>query len=135
ETTSAIDVVRRELDQWRRHGLSMPPMLDVCFGTERTVYGALVCVIIDGVPMQRSSRTQEERATPGGSVGDRVTYVGHATVLVELEGKRLLTDPVLRGGLGPLRRQGGNPPAEVIERIDAILVSHLHLDHSDRRSL
>ena len=110
-------------------------MLDVCFGTERTVYGALVCVIIDGVPMQRSSRTQEERATPGGSVGDRVTYVGHATVLVELEGKRLLTDPVLRGGLGPLRRQGGNPPAEVIERIDAILVSHLHLDHSDRRSL
>ena len=68
-------------------------------------------------------------------MADRVTYVGHATVLIELEGKRLLTDPVLRGGLGPLRRQGSNPPAEITERIDAVLVSHLHLDHTDLRSL
>ena len=68
-------------------------------------------------------------------MADQVTYVGHATVLIELEGKRLLTDPVLRGGLGPLRRQGSNPPAEVTERIDAVLVSHLHLDHTDLRSL
>ena len=36
----------------------------------------------------------------------RVTYVGHATVLVELDGVRLLTDPVLRRRVGPLRRHG-----------------------------
>jgi L-ascorbate metabolism protein UlaG (beta-lactamase superfamily) len=37
---------------------------------------------------------------------DRVTYVGHATVLVELDGVRLITDPVLRARVGPLHRQG-----------------------------
>jgi L-ascorbate metabolism protein UlaG (beta-lactamase superfamily) len=66
---------------------------------------------------------------------DRVTYVGHATVLLELDGRRLLTDPVLRSWVGPLRRQGGAPPAGVAERIDAVLISHLHMDHTDRRSL
>ena len=37
---------------------------------------------------------------------DRVTYVGHATVLVELDGVRLLTDPVLRRHVLHLRRSG-----------------------------
>ena len=37
---------------------------------------------------------------------DRIAYVGHATVLAELDGVRLLTDPVLRSRVGPLRRHG-----------------------------
>jgi L-ascorbate metabolism protein UlaG (beta-lactamase superfamily) len=64
-----------------------------------------------------------------------VTYVGHATVLVELDGVRLLTDPVLGAWLGPLRRQGPVPGAKVVEGLDAVLVSHLHRDHADLRSL
>ena len=40
---------------------------------------------------------------------DTATYVGHATVLVELDGVRLLTDPVLRRRVGPLRRHGPPP--------------------------
>ena len=40
-----------------------------------------------------------------GSDTGRVTYVGHATVLLELDGVRLLTDPVLRSRLVHLRRQ------------------------------
>lgn len=65
----------------------------------------------------------------------RVTWVGHGTVLVELDGVRLLTDPVLRSRVGPLRRQGPAPPTESFEALDAVLVSHLHHDHADLPSL
>lgn len=66
---------------------------------------------------------------------DRVTYVGHATVLVELDGARLITDPVLRSRVGPLRRQAPPPPPEVADDLDAVLISHLHHDHADLPSL
>jgi L-ascorbate metabolism protein UlaG (beta-lactamase superfamily) len=65
----------------------------------------------------------------------RVTYVGHATVLVELDGARLLTDPVLRSRVGPLRRQAPPRPADLSEGLDAVLISHLHRDHLDWPSL
>ncbi len=66
---------------------------------------------------------------------DRVTWIGHATVLIELGGVRLLTDPLLRGRLGHLRRHGPMPAAGTTEDIDAVLISHLHLDHLDLPSL
>lgn len=64
-----------------------------------------------------------------------LSYVGHATVLIELDGVRVLTDPVLRSRIGPLRREapvpaGGSPGAP-----DLVLVSHLHRDHADLPSL
>jgi L-ascorbate metabolism protein UlaG (beta-lactamase superfamily) len=66
---------------------------------------------------------------------DRLTFVGHATVLLEVGGVRLLTDPVLRDRLLHLRRRAAVPSREVVERIDAVLISHLHGDHLDLRSL
>ncbi len=36
---------------------------------------------------------------------DELTYVGHATVLIELAGMRLLTDPLVRGDILHVRRQ------------------------------
>jgi L-ascorbate metabolism protein UlaG (beta-lactamase superfamily) len=66
---------------------------------------------------------------------EHLTWVGHATVLLELGGSRLLTDPLLRTRLGHLRRHGARPSPEVTEDIDAVLVSHVHLDHLDVRSL
>jgi L-ascorbate metabolism protein UlaG (beta-lactamase superfamily) len=68
-------------------------------------------------------------------MADRVTYVGHATVLAELDGVRLLTDPVLRSRVGPLRRHGARPAPEAMEALDAVLISHLHHDHADLPSL
>jgi L-ascorbate metabolism protein UlaG (beta-lactamase superfamily) len=65
----------------------------------------------------------------------RVTYVGHGTVLAELDGARFLTDPVLRARVGPLRRHGAPPAPGVTEGLDAVLVSHLHHDHADLPSL
>jgi L-ascorbate metabolism protein UlaG (beta-lactamase superfamily) len=66
---------------------------------------------------------------------DSATYVGHATVLLDLDGTRLLTDPVLRRRVGPLVRHGPDPAAEAIADIDAVLISHLHHDHADLGSL
>jgi L-ascorbate metabolism protein UlaG (beta-lactamase superfamily) len=66
---------------------------------------------------------------------DSATYVGHATVLVDLDGARLLTDPVLRRRVGPLVRHGPMPSPETTTGIDAVLVSHLHHDHADLASL
>jgi L-ascorbate metabolism protein UlaG (beta-lactamase superfamily) len=65
----------------------------------------------------------------------RVTYVGHATVLVEMDGVRLLTDPVLRRRVGPLWRHGPAPGPWLAEGVDAVLISHLHHDHADAPSL
>jgi L-ascorbate metabolism protein UlaG (beta-lactamase superfamily) len=65
----------------------------------------------------------------------RVTYVGHATVQIALDGVRLLTDPVLRTRMGHLRRRRGRVDPEVLRGIDTILVSHAHYDHLDIPSL
>lgn len=67
--------------------------------------------------------------------GARITYVGHATVLVELGGVRLLTDPLLRSRLLHIRRVPPPPAADVSRDIDAIVISHLHPDHLDFPSL
>jgi L-ascorbate metabolism protein UlaG (beta-lactamase superfamily) len=69
-----------------------------------------------------------------GDAVARIAYVGHATVLVELDGVRLLTDPLLRPRLLHLRRVG-KVAAHVSDGLDAVLISHLHFDHLDFPSL
>jgi len=64
-----------------------------------------------------------------GSQADRITFVGHATVLIEQRGVRVLTDPVLRHRIGPLVRI--SPPVDLTVAPDAVLISHLHRDHFD----
>ncbi|WP_308814634.1 MBL fold metallo-hydrolase [Sphingomonas sp. GV3] len=70
----------------------------------------------------------------------RVTWVGHATVLIQTAGLNILTDPVWSERAGPL----GFGPKRVAEpgirfedlpRIDLVLVSHNHYDHLDQATL
>jgi L-ascorbate metabolism protein UlaG (beta-lactamase superfamily) len=68
-------------------------------------------------------------------VSNAVTWMGHSTVLVEIDGVRLLTDPALRSRVGHLRRVGPFDDFEVLCGVDAVLVSHLHHDHLDLPSL
>ena len=68
-------------------------------------------------------------------MSDRITFVGHATVLIEVAGVRLLTDPVLRSRLLHIRRAATPPDEAVTADIDAVLISHLHHDHLDFPSL
>ncbi len=65
----------------------------------------------------------------------RVTFLGHATTVIELDGARLVTDPVLRRLVGPLYRRVPQPLSGPLVDPDAILISHMHLDHYDPRSL
>jgi len=65
----------------------------------------------------------------------RLTYLGHATVMIELDGVRILTDPVLGRRLGPLQRRGPTPDPDSFGAVDAVLISHGHPDHFDRASL
>jgi L-ascorbate metabolism protein UlaG (beta-lactamase superfamily) len=74
-------------------------------------------------------------ATTAGIDVLRIRWIGHGSVLLELDGVRLLTDPVLRSRLGHLRRVVGPVDAEELGHLDAVLVSHVHYDHLDTRSL
>ena len=66
----------------------------------------------------------------------RLTYVGHATVLIEQADKRVLTDPALGRMLeGKLWRLSAMPTRRMYEDIDLVLISHLHHDHCDVASL
>ena len=67
----------------------------------------------------------------------QMTMVGHSTVLVEGAGMRLLTDPWF-GTAGNLAYARLRPPAfrrEELQDVAAVLVSHGHFDHTDRRYL
>ena len=65
---------------------------------------------------------------------DRLRWLGHSTVFVELDGTRLLTDPLLRRRLFHLWRPSPVEP-EDLESLDGVLVSHVHYDHLDLPSL
>ena len=63
----------------------------------------------------------------------RITYVGHATTLIELDGVVVLTDPLLRPRFGHVRRITAAPAT--LPKVDAVLISHAHRDHLDLPSL
>ena len=65
----------------------------------------------------------------------QVRYLGHSTLLIELGGARLLTDPLLRRRVGPLGRSGPVVTPESLGALDAVLISHAHRDHLDLPSL
>jgi L-ascorbate metabolism protein UlaG (beta-lactamase superfamily) len=65
----------------------------------------------------------------------RLTWLGHATVVLDLDGVRLLTDPLLRQRAGPLRRRGRAPRLDEVADVDAVLISHLHHDHAELTSI
>lgn len=69
------------------------------------------------------------------AVANQITYIGHATVLLEMDGVRILTDPLLRDSVIHLHRRSTSVKASLYQNIDTVLISHLHLDHLDIPSL
>lgn len=78
-----------------------------------------------------------------GISGDRdgLWWLGHASILLRLQGQYLLTDPVFSRRASPVRFAGPlrrTPPALAVAdvpKLDAILISHNHYDHLDARTL
>lgn len=68
-------------------------------------------------------------------MSERVTFLGHATNVIETGGTRILTDPVLRRGVWHLRRYAPPVPESAYAGVDATLISHGHADHLDPASL
>jgi L-ascorbate metabolism protein UlaG (beta-lactamase superfamily) len=96
----------------------------------------------DGRPEWPKSVAVNRIAPPARVEGERmvVTWVGHASVLIQTQGLNILTDPVWAEKTGPL----GTGPRRVAEpgiafdalpRIDLVLVSHNHYDHLDKATL
>ena len=73
------------------------------------------------------SAEESSGAEPG-----HLRWLGHSTVVVDLDGTRVLTDPLLRRRVMHLRRDAA---VTAPDRIDTILISHLHYDHLDLPSL
>jgi len=75
------------------------------------------------------------------AAGLSVTWLGHATALVEIDGQRILTDPVLSLRVSPFQFVGPErfhpPPIALgaLRGIDAVVVSHSHYDHLDEASI
>jgi len=80
-------------------------------------------------------------ANSGESQTPAVTWIGHATVLAQLGGLNLLTDPIFSERASPLSFAGPKreqPPGLALAElphIDAVLVSHNHYDHLDLPSV
>ena len=70
------------------------------------------------------------------SRGDSVTYLGHATFWIHLQGQVILTDPVFGDVWPRFRRHAPFPiPPEKLPSPQVVLISHSHYDHLDKESL
>lgn len=91
-------------------------------------------------PYEVERRTARDYDAPPES-GLRITWLGHSTFIAELDGVRLLVDPVFGdrasplGFSGPKRFHEPPLPLDELPEIDAVVISHNHYDHLDASTI
>lgn len=120
-TKSLGDVLRWQLDRIRNH---LPPKPKL----------PTPQVIADLDFIRRN-------ALAGAEMSPAVTWIGHATMLVQASGLNVLTDPVFSTRAspvrfaGPSRAQAPGIALQDLPHIDVVAISHNHYDHLDRASV
>ena len=111
-------------------GSSFSTMREFFFGGQRRVPRAALPSVS---PLESWARPVETRL--------RATWLGHSTVLLEIDGYRVLTDPVWGDRIspfplvGPKRFQPVPISIDALPDLDAVIVSHDHFDHLDHPSI
>lgn len=120
-TQSLGNVLRWQLDRVRNH-LPPPPTLPT----------PQVAADLDFI---------RQNALAGALMTPAVTWVGHATMLVQASGLCVLTDPIFSRRaspvqfLGPARAHKPGIAVKDLPHIDVVVISHNHYDHLDRASV
>jgi N-acyl-phosphatidylethanolamine-hydrolysing phospholipase D len=104
----------------------------------------------DGVPLPPRAPTPaivpdlgfiQSNAKAGARMVPAVTWIGHATVLAQLGGLNVLTDPIFSNRasplsfIGPVRAQKPGLWLHELPHIDLVVISHDHYDHLDEASV
>ncbi len=106
--------------------LLMPVILSSCFAV-RMAYQNTGKVLFDEPKKIKNKITDPVK----DDVKLSALWIGHSSVLLQMEDKVLLIDPVFNEVIGGLMLRASEPGIELknIPRLDAILVSHAHMDH------
>ena len=121
EPKGLIDLLRWRADAWRQ-GLPPPPRQPVPVRSPDLAF-------------------VQANALAGERMQPAVTWIGHATALVQAGGLNILTDPIFSDRASPVNFAGprrAQPPGLTLAqlpRIDVVLVSHNHYDHLDAPSV
>jgi L-ascorbate metabolism protein UlaG (beta-lactamase superfamily) len=118
------------VSQGFKEGVERPTMRELLCGGERRIPSGRLPLLN---PVERWAKPPE--------TGLRVTWLGHSTLLIEIDGIRVLSDPVWGKRASPLPFAGPKrfhpPPVPLaaLPPLDAVIVSHDHYDHLDRPTI
>lgn len=119
----------------RRLALALALALCACDRAAGLLGTALRNVAAAASPVRRVARRVTQPLRDDARLA--VLWVGHATVLVQMDDRVFLTDPIFTGSAGQISWRVVEPGLDVahVPPLDAVLVSHLHFDHLSPPSL